>query len=116
MIYLIAVMMGYFTATNGMVERRTRAFPGMGYNNPNYAKMSALGGLGGWFCILPAAYFFGSAYGNGLLEGFIFCIAALGGAILAGIAKFQNLSYIVSAITLPANIALTAVVYFITQA
>lgn len=118
MVYLIAVVMGYFTATNGMVERRARTFIGMGYANPTYAKMSALGGLGGWFCILPAAYFVGSDYGNGFLQGLLFCVAALGGAILAGagLVKFPGLSYLISAFTLPVNIGLAILVYLITRA
>ena len=116
MVYLIAVFMGYFIATNGMLERQSRGFIGMGYTNPTYAKMSALGGLGGWFCILPAAYLVGSDYGNGFLQGLLFCVAALGGAILAGLVKFPSLSYLISAFTLPANIGLAILVYLITRA
>ena len=78
--------------------------------------MSALGGLGGWFCILPAAYFVGSDYDNGFLQGLLFCVAALGGAILAGLVKFPGISYLISAFTLPVNIGLAILVYLITRA
>lgn len=113
MIYFIAAFMGYFVGINGVVERRARSFIGMGYANPTYAKMSALGGLGGWFCILPAAYFVGSGYGNGFLDGALFCAASLGGAFLAGFFRSVNLSYLLSILTLPVNVGLTVLVYFI---
>lgn len=115
MVYLIAAVMGYFVATNGMVERRARSVIGMGYANQTYAKMSALGGLGGWFCILPAAYFVGSEYGNGFLDAVLFCASAVGGGLVAGIFKFPNLSYLISAFTLPANIGLAFFVYVTTR-
>ena len=116
MVYLIAIVMGYFVATNGMVERRAKTLIGMGYANPTYAKMSALGGLGGWFCILPAAYFVGSDYDNGFLQGLLFCASAFFGGILAGLIKFPGLRYLISAFTLPINVGLVALVYFITRA
>lgn len=116
MVYLIAIVMGYFVAINGMVEYRAKSFVGMGYANPTYAKMSALGGLGGWFCIFPAAYFVGSDYDNGFLQGLLFCIAGLGGATLSGLFKFPGLSYLISAFTLPVNLGLLILIYFITQA
>ncbi|MES2877331.1 MAG: hypothetical protein V4713_02830 [Pseudomonadota bacterium] len=114
-VYLIAVVMGYFVATNGMVESSARKLIGMAYANPTFGKMSALGGLGGWFCVLPAAYFVGSDYGNGFLQGLLFCVAALGGAILAGVIKVPGLSYLISAFTLAVNIGLAILVYVITR-
>lgn len=116
MVYLIAVVMGYFTAINGMVEYRARKFFSMRYANPTYAKMSALGVLDVWFCILPATYFVGSDYGNGFLQGLLFFLATFGGAFLAGLVKFPSLSYLISAFTLPVNIGLTILVYLITRA
>jgi hypothetical protein len=115
-VYLIAIVMGYFVAINGMVERRAKSFIGMGYSNQNYAKMSALGGLGGWFCILPAAYFVGSDYGNGFLQGVLYCLAALFGGVLAGLISLPELRYLISAFTLPINFGLVILVYFITRA
>ena len=113
MVYLIAIAMGYFVAVNSMVERRSRSFVGLGYANPTLARMSALGGLGGWFCILPAAYFVGSSHGNGFLQGFLFCVASIAGAIPAGLIRMPELSYLVSAFTLPVNIGLAILVYFV---
>jgi hypothetical protein len=115
LVYLIAVVMGYFIATNGMVQRRAKSFIGMGFANPTLRLLSELGGLGGWFCIFPAAYFVGSSYGNGFLQGVLFCVAALGGAILAGLVKIPGFNYLISASTLFVNIGLAILVYVITR-
>lgn len=115
MVYLIAALMGYFVGINSTVERQARTFIGMGYANPTAAKMSALGGFGGWFCIIPAAYFVGSEYDKGFWDGALFCVAALGGAFVAGFLRFPSVSYLISVLTLPVNIALAVLVYFLTR-
>lgn len=115
MIYAIAIVMGYFIGTNGLVQRRAKSYVGMGYANRTWGLLSELGGLGGWFCILPAAYFAGSADGNGLWHGLLFCVAALAGAILSGLLKVPTLSYLISALTLPVNVGLAVLVFVITK-
>ncbi len=115
MIYAIGILMGYFIGTNGFVQRRAQSYIGMGYANRTWGLLSELGGLGGWFCILPAAYFVGSAYGNSFWQGALFCLAALVGALLSGLLKIPALSYLISALTLPANIGLAVLVFVITR-
>lgn len=111
MVYVLAALMGYVVATNSLIEKRVKSFPGMGYANPLMGKLSALGGLGGWFCILPAAYFVASAAGNGFLQGVLFCLAALGGALLGGLFQVHTLSYAISTFALFINVGLAVIVY-----
>jgi hypothetical protein len=107
--------MGYLIGTNGLVQKRSKSFVGMGYANPTLGLLSQLGGFGGWFCILPAAYFVGSTYEHGFLQGSSFCAAALVGAVVAGAFQAPGLNYLISALTLPANIGLAAFVYIMTR-
>jgi hypothetical protein len=113
--YLIAVVMGYFVGTNAIVHKRAKSSIGAEYANPILRLLSELGGLGGWFCILPAAYFVGSGYGNGFMQGLLFCATALGGALLAGLAQMPGLNYLISASTLFVNAGLAALVYTLTR-
>ena len=115
MIYVIAIVMGYLIGTNGMVQRRAKGYIGMGYANKTWGLLSELGGLGGWFCILPAAYFVGSAYESGFWQGVLFCFATMIGAILSGLFKIPALSYLLSALALPINVGLAALVFVITR-
>lgn len=108
--------MGYFVGNNGLVEKRARSFIGMGFANPTAAQLSRLGGLGGWFCVLPAAYIAGSADGSGFAQGLLFVAASVGGAAIAAIARIPGLNYLFSAATLFVNIALAVVVYAVTRA
>jgi hypothetical protein len=108
--------MGYLIGTNSLVQRRSKSFAGMGYANPTLGLLSQLGGFGGWFCILPAAYFVGSTYGHGFLQGFSFCAAALAGAAVAGACQFPGLNFLISALTLPANVGFAGLVYIMTRA
>lgn len=112
--YLVAVIMGYFIGTNALVEKQAMRFVGHGYANPALGTLSKLGALGGWFCILPAAYFVGSDYGNGFLEGLYFVMAAFGGALLSGFLQIPGLNYLLSAITIFVNVALAFLVYSMT--
>lgn len=111
--YLIAVIMGYFVGNNALVEKRARHFAGASFANPVLGNLSSLGAFGGWFCILPAAYFVGADYGNSFMEGFLFVVASLGGSLLAGMIQIPGLNYLLSAATLFINVALAAVVYSI---
>lgn len=115
MVYLIAAIMGYFIATNGMIERRAKEFIGLGYANSLLARLSALGGLGGWLCVLPAAYFVSSADDSGFLQGLLFCLAAFGGAVAAGITGIRGIGYLAGAFCLPANIGLAIIVFALTR-
>lgn len=112
--YFIAVIMGYFIGTNALVEKQVARFIGNAYANPAMGALSKLGAFGGWFCILPAAYFVGSDYGNGFLEGFYFVLAAFGGALLSGFFQIAGLNYLLSSLTIFVNIALAALVYSMT--
>lgn len=113
--YFVAVVMGYFVSTNALVERRARSDIGASYANPILGLMSAIGGFGGWFCVLPAAYFVATNHGNGFLHGMYFCAAALGGGLLAGLAQIPGINYLISSFTLPVNIGLAALVYFLAR-
>ncbi|EGR4459406.1 hypothetical protein PY199_003591 [Vibrio cholerae] len=112
--YFIGALMGYFVGTNALVEKQVRRFVGYGYSNQVMGLLSSLGGLGGWFCIIPAAYFVGSDYGNGFLEGLYFVLAVISGAFASGILQIPGLNYLLSALTLFVNIGLAIAVYSIT--
>lgn len=114
MVYFLGVLMGYFIGTNAIIEKQAKRFAGCGYANPIMGLLSSLGGLGGWFCILPAAYFVGSDYGNGLLEGFYFILAVLGGSFISGTLQISGINYLFSAFTIFINIALAIAVYSLT--
>lgn len=114
MLYLIAVVMGYFVGTNALVEKQAKGFVGADYANPAMSMLSSLGAFGGWFCILPAAYFIGSDYGNGFLDGLFFVLASIGGAVLSGFLQIPGLNYLLSVVTIFVNIALAFVVYSMT--
>ena len=114
MVYLIGALMGYFVGTNALVEKQAQRFVGFGYSNKTMGLFSRLGGFGGWFCIIPAAYFVGSDYGNGFLEGFYFVLAVMGGALISGILQIPGINYLLSAITLFVNIGLAIAVYSMT--
>jgi hypothetical protein len=114
LLYFIAVVMGYFVGTNALTEKQIKRFIWEGYANRVVGLLSALGAFGGWFCILPAAYFFGSDYGNGFLDGVFFVLASLGGALLSGFLQIPGLNYLLSAMTIFVNISLTILVYSIT--
>ena len=113
MVYLIAVLMGYLVGTNALVEKQSKALIGGGFANPTMGTLSSLGGFGGWFCVLPAAYFVGASWGNGFLEGLFFVLAVLGGVFVSGSMQIPVLNYLLSAMTLFINIALASVVYSI---
>lgn len=114
MVYFLGILMGYFIGTNSIVEKQAKRFVGCAYANPIMGLFSSLGGFGGWFCILPAAYFVGSAYGNGFLEGFSFVLAVLGGSFISGTLQIRSLNYLFSAFTVFINIALAFAVYLLT--
>lgn len=116
LVYLIALIMGCFICNNGLVQKQTRSFAGMGYSNATLGLLSELGGLGGWFCVLPAAYFVGSADGNGFVQGLLFCLASFGGAVIAPFVQIPGLNYLLSSMTLFVNIGLATLVYFMTRA
>ena len=111
MVYILGTLMGYFMGTNYFVEKQTQRYVGAGYGNPIAGQLSKLGALGGWFCVFPAAYFVGSDYGSGLLEGFYFVLAFVGGVMISGSLQIPGLNYIFSALTVFLNIGLVFSVY-----
>lgn len=115
MVYLIAVVMGYFIGTNHLVQRLSQSSIGAGYANPTLGLLSSLGGFGGWFCILPAAYFVGADYGSGFVNGLFFVLASFGGALFAGFMQVPGANYLLSAMTLLVNLTLATLVYFLTM-
>jgi hypothetical protein len=115
MVYVVAVLMGFLVGINAIVERQIKAFAGCGYSNSTLGTLSTLGGFGGWFCAIPAAYFVGSAWGNGIVDGVIFIVAVFAGAFVSGFFRRSPLNYWLSALTLPANVALVFVVYTLTK-
>lgn len=114
--YAIAVVMGYFVGTNALVNKQARGYFGEQYAHPALGLLSALGFFGGWFCIIPAAFFVSHAYDNGIFQGVLFCVVALGGSLLSGFAQITGVNYYISAATLFVNSALAAVVYVIAAA
>jgi hypothetical protein len=116
LVYVIAVVMGYFIGTNAMVQKRASSDIGASFANPTLGLFSALGGFGGWFCVLPAAYFVGSADDNGFLQGLLFCVASLGGALISGFVQIPGINYLFSALTLFVNVGLAVLVYVTTSA
>lgn len=117
MYLLIAVTMGYLSATNGWVESQVRQSIGAGYANPTLGRLSAFGGLTSWACILPAAYFYSmSDYDKNLWDALIFILSSFGGAMVAGLIKSRRLRYLLSPAVLLVNPTLTAVAYWISAA
>lgn len=114
MVYFLGILMGYFIGTNSLVEKQAKRFVGCHYSNKTAGLMSELGAFGGWFCVLPAAYFVSSDYGNGFLEGLYFVLAVFGGAFVSGLLQIPGVNYLFSALTIFINIGLVAAIYSIT--
>ena len=116
MLYAIAVLMGFVITKNMHVSSAAQQFIGMSFTNPTANLLLSLGGLAGWFCILPAAYFVGSADGNGFMQGLLFAVAALvGGGLLGGFVRVPGLNQLVAVLALPINVGLVVLVYFLTR-
>lgn len=113
MVYFFGFLMGFFVGTNGSVEKRVSNFVGFGYSNSAAGLLSKLGGLGGWFCIIPAAYFIGADYGNGFLEVVYFLLAVFGGSFVSGFFQISGISYIFSSLTVFINASLVVAVYLL---
>ncbi len=107
--------MGFVITKNMRVSRAAQYDIGSSFVSPTANILLSLGGLGGWFCILPAAYFAGSADGNGFLQGLLFVLASLGGGLLGGFIRIPGLSQLVAILALPINVGLAALVYYITR-
>ncbi|WP_330926043.1 hypothetical protein [Candidatus Sororendozoicomonas aggregata] len=111
MVYFIALIMGYFVATNALVEKGVSQSIGARYLNPLLGTLSKLGAFGGWFCVLPTAYFVGSSYGNNFTDGLIFVGISLLGSLMSGFLQIPGINYIFSSLTLFVNVALAITVY-----
>jgi hypothetical protein len=113
MYLLIAVTMGYLSATNGWVESQVRQSFGAGYANPILGRLSAFGGLASWACVLPAAYFYSTSdYDKNLWDALIFILCSFGGAMVAGLTKSRRLRYLLSPSVLLVNPAMVAAAYW----
>ena len=116
MLYVIAVLMGFIITKNMRVSRAAQHDIGASFVSPTANLLLSLGGLAGWFCILPAAYFTGSADGSGFLQGLLFVVAALfGGGLLGGFVSIPGLNQLIAILALPLNIGLAVLTYFITR-
>lgn len=107
--------MGIVITYNMLVSRAAQQFIGTSFADPTPRLLLSLGGLGGWFCILPAAYFAGSADGHGFLQGLLFVLASLGGAIVAGLFRIPGLTQLVAILALPINVGFAVLVYYLTR-
>ncbi|MGY0556289.1 hypothetical protein [Lysobacter sp. A421] len=115
MLYIIAALMGYIIATNIFVSRAAQRDIGSSFVSPTANLLLSLGGFAGWFCILPAAYFAGSADGNGFLQGILFVLASLGGGLLASFIRIPGLSQLIAILALFLNVGLAVLVYYVTR-
>jgi hypothetical protein len=113
MIYVIALVMGYFVGTNLEVEKLAKNVPGAEYSNQFLGVLSSLGGLGGMFCIIPAAVFIGLSDDFGWLPAIGFFTLTFVGATVAAVAQMPGINYLFSAATAIVNIALAVFVYML---
>ena len=114
MVYFLGVLMGYLIGVNTIVEKQITKNFGEMYVNKTIGFLSSIGGLGGWFCILPAAYFVGADYRNGFLNGAYLILSYLFGAFISGMLQVYDLNRSLSPFTLPINIALAVTIYHLT--
>ncbi|NNC26013.1 hypothetical protein HKX42_03860 [Salinisphaera sp. USBA-960] len=106
--------MGYFVGTNALVNKRMGAMiNGQPYSSV-WQLMSGLGAFAGWFCILPAAYFVSTAWGNDFWNGLGFCAAALGGSLLSGFFQVPGFNQLLCAGAIVVNVACVVAVYILT--
>lgn len=114
MYLVLALVMGYLTATNAWVETQVRQDIGAAYANPTLAKLSSFGGLASWFCIIPAAYFYSvSDFDTNFWDALLFCACAfIGGTLIATLIRSQSLRYLVSPFALIINPALVFLTYW----
>ena len=107
--------MGYVITSNIRMSRAAQYDMGAMLVDPTARLLLSLGGFAGWFCILPAAYFAGSAEGNGFLQGLLFALAALGGGILTGIVRVPGLTQLIAILAIFINVGLAALVFYLTR-
>ena len=118
MIYIIAITMSYLVGHNYLIQLKSK-LAGT-YSNPTLNLLSGLGGIGGWFCIIPAAIIITTAYDYEILDGFLFLGAAYLGSLVAGLVTIESMlgrangfvvGYFLSALTLPINIGQVIYLY-----
>jgi len=110
MIYLIAALMGYFIGTNSLIEKQSK-IPGRGFFNKKTRLLISIGGFGGWFCILPAAFAAGAASNNGIIGFILFIVAAIGGAFTAGLFQVPILNRFIGIMCIFLNIGLAILTF-----
>ena len=113
MFLLIAITMGCLTASNAWVETQVRTDMCAVYANPTLGRLSSLGGLASWACVIPAAYFYSASdFDMNLWKGLLFCSCALlGGPVLTTLIMSRYLRYLVSPFVLFVNPALACLAY-----
>ena len=110
MIYLIAALMGYFAGTNALIEKQSK-IPGRGFFNPKARFLLSIGGFGGWFCILPAAFAAGT-YSNNSIVGFVlFIVIAIVGAFAAGLLQIPILNLLIGVMCIFLNTGLAILAF-----
>lgn len=116
MLYVIAAIMGYVITCNVRMSRAAQYDIGAMLVDPTARRLLSLGGaIGGWFCILPAAYFTASAEGNGFFEGFLFVVASLAGGFLTSVLRVPGLTQLLAILTVFINVGLAALVFYLTR-
>lgn len=111
---LIATGMGYLIGNNHLIQKKIRSSLGAQYSNETLALLSSLGGFGGWFCAIPAAIIVANAYQYSFLNGIYFVLAVFAGAFIAGLPLLGfTARHLLSPLTLPVNVALVALTYFL---
>lgn len=115
MLYVIAALMGYVITANIRVSRAAQQDIGAMFVSPTARLLLSVGGFAGWFCILPAAYFAGSADGNGFLQGLLFVLASLGGGFFSGFFRIPGLTQLVAILAIFINVGLAVLVYYLTR-
>lgn len=110
--------MSYLVGHNYLIQRKSKLAGA--YSNPTLNLLSGLGGIGGWFCIIPAAIIIATAYDYEILDGFLFLGAAYLSSFVAGLVTIESIlgrangfvvGYFLSALTLPINIGLVIYLY-----
>ena len=108
--------MGYIITKNIHVSRAAQHDIGASFVSPTANLLVSLGGVAGWLCIIPAAYFAGSADGSGFLQGLLFVVVALvGGGLFGGLVSIPGLSQLIAILALPMNVGLAVLTYFLTR-
>ena len=107
--------MSYLVSNNNIVLQKSR-FVGS-HSNHTLNTLTKLGWLGGWLCIIPAAIIIGTSDEYSAIDGTLFMVAAFVASYIASIDTILGraygfvVGYLLSASTLPINLALVIYLY-----